>query len=380
MGKYFVSVIMVLFFIIVVHIDARTSQFILGADISWVDADIKRGQKFYDGSQQKDILEILKDHKFNSVRLRLFVDPTAIVPETNESPYSKQGYCGLEPTIAFGKKIKDVGMLFLLDFHYSDVWADPGKQYKPMSWRSLSYAELVKKVRSYTRESLEAFEKAGALPDMVQVGNEIVGGMIWPDGSTGKMKQFAELVNAGIDGVKDVSDDIEIFIHSISNKAPSSWLSNLIKAGVKADRIDVYGLSYYEEWHGTPNDLKKNLTDVTKNHNVKIAVAEYAEVHEQVNDIVFNLPGEKGYGTFVWEPTRWHEKLFDDNGKANSRIDLYPKLSTRYGNDTLPLKKAAVSNKNAITAANTEVFWPAQPAVLRRLCEVKLCACIALES
>jgi arabinogalactan endo-1,4-beta-galactosidase len=74
-------------------------------------------------------------------------------------------------------------------------------------------------------------------------------------------------------------------------------------------------------------------------------VAEYAEVHEQVNDIVFNLPNEKGCGTFVWEPTRWHETLFD-NGKTSSRIDLYPKLSTRYGNETLPLKKTTVSNRN----------------------------------
>jgi arabinogalactan endo-1,4-beta-galactosidase len=339
------ALLFLLVFIIVIQIDARTRQFILGADISWVDADLKKGQKFYDGSEQKDILEILKAHKFNCIRLRLFVDPTAKVPETSESPYSSQGYCGLEPTIAFGKKIKDAGLMFLLDFHYSDVWADPAKQYKPMSWRSLSYQDLVKKVRSYTKESLEAFKKAGALPDMVQVGNEIVGGMIWPDGSTSNMKQFAELVNAGIDGVKDVSDDIEIFIHSISNKTPATWLSNLIKAGVKVDRIDIYGLSYYEEWHGTPADLKKNLTDITKNHNVKIAVAEYAEVHEQVNDIVFNLPDEEGIGTFVWEPTKWHETLFD-NGKTNSRIDLYPKLSTRYGNDTLPLKESKVANRN----------------------------------
>jgi arabinogalactan endo-1,4-beta-galactosidase len=355
MKNHIILLLVLIVFIAFTQIDARTRQFILGADISWVDADIKSGQKFYDGTEQKDILEILKDHKFNCIRLRLFVDPTAKVPETSESPYSTKGYCGLEPTVAFGKKIKDAGMMFLLDFHYSDVWADPGKQYKPMSWRSLSYPELVKKVRSYTKESLEAFKKAGALPDMVQVGNEIVGGMIWPDGSTSNMKQFAELVNAGIDGVKDVSDDIEIFIHSISNKTPSSWLSNLIKAGVKADRIDIYGLSYYEEWHGTPSDLKKNLTDITKNHNVKIAVAEYAEVHEQVNDIVFNLPDEEGAGTFVWEPTKWNETLFT-NGKTNSKIDLYPTLSAKYGNDTLPMKESrvAISNTIAISKGSSD--------------------------
>ena len=111
-------------------------------------------------------------------------------------------------------------MLFSLDFHYSDTWADPSKQHKPMSWRDLSYEELVEQVRTYTRESLEACEEAGVLPDMVQVGNEIVGGMIWPDGRSSNMSQFAELVNAGIDGVKDVSEEIEIVIHSISENSP----------------------------------------------------------------------------------------------------------------------------------------------------------------
>ncbi|MBN1578338.1 MAG: glycosyl hydrolase 53 family protein [Chitinispirillaceae bacterium] len=343
MKRYVILTLFPVFIITVDSVEARSRQFVFGADISWVDADIDKGQKYYDGSQEKSIFYILKDHKFNCIRLRVFVDPSADVPgEQWDSPYSTKGYCGLERTIEFAKKIKEAGMMFSLDFHYSDTWADPSKQHKPMGWRNLSYGELVKKVRSYTRESLEACEKAGVLPDMVQVGNEIVGGMIWPDGRSGNMKQFAELVNAGIDGVKDVSEDIEIFIHSISDATPSKWFSNLINAGVDANRIDIFGLSYYEEWHGTPNDLKRNLTEITKNHDVMIAVAEYSEVHEQVNDIVFNLPDEEGIGTFVWEPTKWHETLFT-NGRTNSRIDLYTKLWDRYGNDTLPLKPAKVS-------------------------------------
>ncbi len=325
-----------------IAVESRDRQFILGADISWVDADVDRGTKFSDGEQNKSIFDILKDHKFNLIRLRVFVDPSVEVPgEQWDSPYSMQGYCGLERTIEFAKQIKKAGMMFSLDFHYSDTWADPGKQHKPMSWRDLSYEELVKKVRTYTRESLEACEEAGVLPDMVQVGNEIVGGMIWPDGSSSNMKKFAELVNAGIDGVKDVSDGIDIFIHSISDAAPSSWLSSLIKAGVARDRIDIFGLSYYEEWHGTPNDLKRNLTEITKNHDIHVCVAEYAEVHEQVNDIVFNLPDEEGIGTIVWEPTKWHDALFN-GGSTNRRIDLYPELWKRYGNDTLPQKDRTV--------------------------------------
>jgi hypothetical protein len=88
--------------------------------------------------------------------------------------------------------------------------------------------------------------------------------------------------------------------------------------------------------------LKRNLTAITENHDVQIVVAEYAEVHEQVNDIVFNLPGEEGLGTIAWEPTTWHQTLFD-KGRTNDRIDLYPRLWEEYGNDTLPLLPAAVS-------------------------------------
>lgn len=369
MKKTILPMLFLVYFMVTSHIDARSRQFIFGADISWVDADTDAGQKYYDGNQQKDVLQILKEHKFNSIRLRLFVDPSAYVPgEEWDNPYSTKGYCGLERTVAFAKKIKESGMMFLLDFHYSDTWADPGKQHKPMSWRELSYPDLVKKVRSYTRESLEAFKNANALPDMVQIGNEIVAGMIWPDGSSSNMKQFAELVNAGIDGVKDVSEEIEIVIHSLSNKNPSGWLSSLINAGVKRERIDIFGLSYYKEYHGTPNDLMNNLTGITKAHDVKIVVAEYAEVHEQVNDIVFTLPDEKGIGTFVWEPTRWNETLFT-NGKTNYRIDIYPSLWNRYGNDTLPLKENQVANRKAfsiVEQGSDGNVWIDRGGVLRK--------------
>ena len=315
---------------------ARSRPFIFGADISWVDQREDSGEKYYDEGSEKDIFGILAEHKFNWIRLRVFVDPTARVPETSESPYSSQGYCDLPHTIEFAKRIKAAGMKFLLDFHYSDVWCDPGKQYKPMSWRDLSYEELVEKVRSYTRESLEACEEAGVLPDMVQVGNEVVGGMIWPDGRSSNMSQFAELLNAGIDGVKDVSEDIEIMIHSVSENSPTWWLTNLKDAGV--NRIDIFGLSYYSEWHGTTAELEERLDAIMHNHDERIVIAEYADNHKAVNDIIYNLPDERGVGTFVWEPTQWMEALFDwgSGGRStNSKIDLYPELSREYGNDDI---------------------------------------------
>jgi arabinogalactan endo-1,4-beta-galactosidase len=145
------------------------------------------------------------------------------------------------------------------------------------------------------------------------------------------MAKFAELVNAGIDGVKDVSEDIEIMIHSISERSPSDWLSALVSAGV--ERIDVFGLSYYAQWHGTPDDLEQRVGDVAENHDVYIALAEYSDNHRKVNDIIFNLPDGKGLGTFIWEPTGWGEALFDRSG-TNERMDYYPEMVKAYGNDT----------------------------------------------
>ncbi|MDR0518423.1 MAG: glycosyl hydrolase 53 family protein [Fibromonadaceae bacterium] len=325
---------------------AQNEPFALGADISWIPQREAGGVKYADNGQVKDIFEILKEHKFNYIRLRLFVDPTAKIPNESESPYSTAGYCGLNSTISMAKRVKAAGMKFLLDFHYSDTWADPGKQYKPMSWQDLTtLSQLSAKVRSYTKETLETFKAQGVLPDMVQIGNETVSGMIWDVGknySPGSWSNFATLVNAGIDGVRDVDANIKIMVHTINEKNPQSWLTSLKNAG--ATRIDVIGLSYYTQWHGQPDSLQRVVTRIATAHpEVKIAVAEYSGNHRTVNDIIFNIPNNKGFGTFVWEPADWEDE--DKNGKkygnvlfdwknnrreTNTLIDLYPQMAIDY--------------------------------------------------
>jgi len=335
----------------------RAEPFVLGADISWIPEREASGVRYAHNGQVKDILEILKDNKFNYIRLRLFVDPRAEVTEAmNESecksggwcsaPYSRAGYCGLDSTVKFAKRVKAAGFKFLLDFHYSDTWADPGKQYKPMSWRGLNSSQLTERVRSYTKESLEKFKENGVLPDMVQVGNEVVGGMIHPDGQ-GNTQNFAALVNAGIKGVKDVDTNILIMTHTINERNPNGWLTTLksnlnrVEAGA-ANKIDVIGLSYYPKWHGNLDSLGRALKAIAKNHDIKIAVAEYADKHREVNDIVFALPDNKGFGTFVWEPEEFSgddsKPIFDwknNRRETNGIIALYPIMSKDFGNDDI---------------------------------------------
>jgi len=321
---------------------AQNEPFALGADISWIQERENSGVKYYHEGQQQDIFAILKDHGFNYIRLRLFVDPTAKIPNESESPYSARGYCGLDSTLKMAKRVKAAGMKFLLDFHYSDTWADPAKQYKPMSWQDLNFTQLTEKVRSYTKETLEKFKANNVLPDAVQVGNEIVGGMIWPDGRNSNMSNFAKLMNAGIDGVKDVDANIKIMVHTINERNPNGWLTSLRNAGVT--RIDVFALSYYTKWHEragqAPDSLRRVATafaNSNSNNNIKIAVAEYSGFHREVNDVIFNLPNNKGFGTFVWEPADWNDNgegkvLFDwNNGRrSNATLELYPQMAIDY--------------------------------------------------
>jgi len=328
---------------------AAEPSYVLGADISWVQQREAENVKYAHNGKVRDMLDILKEHKFNYIRLRLFVDPAAKVPEDkpnsegwSASPYSAAGYCGLDSTVKMAKRVKAAGMGFLLDFHYSDTWADPSKQFKPVSWRGLNFTQLTEKVRSYTKESLLAFKAAGALPDMVQVGNEVVNGMIHDDGK-GNGDNFAKLVNAGINGVKDVDPNIKIMMHTINERNPNNWVStlktNLNKTEANAaNKIDVIGLSYYPKWHGNVDSLKRSLTAIANNSGYKVAVAEYADKHREVNDVVFALPANKRLGTFVWEPEEFNGDnsfpLFDwKNGRreTNEKIGLYPIMAKDYG-------------------------------------------------
>jgi arabinogalactan endo-1,4-beta-galactosidase len=299
-------------------------DFILGADISWVPSQEDHGIKFRDQGVEKDVLEILKSHGFNYVRLRLFVDPTA------PGGYSPEGYCGLARTVAMAQRVKAAGLGLLIDFHYSDNWADPGKQTKPTAWRDLPFPALVKAVHDYTRDAIAQFQAAGATPDMVQVGNEITPGFLLnvlpaargqtprvvstqPDGSTRNWNRLATLLIAGIQGVKDVDPNIKIMLH-------------IDRGG------DILGESCYPRYQGPPEKWSANLADlVVRYPHLHFIIAEYSQDKREANDIVFNLPDDQGLGTFIWEPTRYGEPIFDRDGNTLPNIAVYDQMRHDYG-------------------------------------------------
>jgi arabinogalactan endo-1,4-beta-galactosidase len=169
--------------------DASAADYAIGADLSFLRQAETNGTAFKDGGVAKPGLQIFKDHDYNWVRLRLFHSPTRL---PNNLAY----------TIASAQDAKKLGFKFLLDFHYSDSWADPAKQTIPKAWEGKSHEELVQAVFEYTRDSIATFRDAEVLPDMVQIGNEITPGMLWPDGKLpANWKNFSELLKAGIQGV-----------------------------------------------------------------------------------------------------------------------------------------------------------------------------------
>ena len=297
----------------------------LGADISFLPELEARGMKFSDNGVEKDAIQILKDHGFNYVRLRIFNDPA------RDSGYSpKKGFCDLENTKKMAKRVKAAGMKLLLDFHYSDYWADPGKQYKPAAWRSLSFDDLKKAVYDYTKDVIQQLKEQGTTPDMVQIGNEINHGIIWPEGNVSNFDGLAQLVNAGTAATKTVDPSIIMMLHVAlggQNDESVFFIDNMIARGVY---FDVIGESYYPKWHGTLDDLRDNLNDLVRRYNKEVIVVEYSALKNEVNKIAFELPDGKGKGTCIWEPLSTWEKVFDNNGKSNELIKLYDEIKKNY--------------------------------------------------
>jgi arabinogalactan endo-1,4-beta-galactosidase len=323
------------------------ADYAVGADVSFLRQAEAQGTIFKEAGQPKPGLQIFKDHGYNWVRLRLFHTPVRL-PNN------------LEYTIASAKEVKNLGFKFLLNFHYSDTWADPAKQTLPKAWVGKSHEELVQAVFQYTRDTLSAFGEAGALPDMVQIGNEITPGMLWPDGRLPEnWSNFAELLKAGIRGVQAGSGTnpaprIMIHIDKGGNKqATRQFFDKLNTFGVE---FDVIGQSYYPWWHGSLLDLRENLNFMAATYHKDIILVEVAycwrpaqyqqrsgpfpetpegqkEFLGEVNRLVLSTPDNRGIGLFWWEPAVTgplrSRSFFDDDGNALPVLNVFDRFTRK---------------------------------------------------
>lgn len=308
-----------------IHAQVTLSENILGADISFLPELEAKGIVFSENGIAKDAILLLKEKGFNYIRLRIFVDPAA------DSGYSpKKGFCDLAHTLLMAKRIHDAGLKFLLDFHYSDNWADPGHQIIPAAWKNLTFSQIEKALKAHTITVLNALKNQQTLPDMVQVGNEINHGIVWPAGDLNHPEQLIALLKAGVAGVRKVSKTLPIMMHIAcggQNEESRNFLDKLI-----AQKVDfnIIGQSYYPQWHGTLTDLKNNLNDLAKRYHQQLIVVEYTAFKKEVNEIAFTIPDKKMHGTFIWEPLNTWEKIFEKDGKSNALIELYPEISKKW--------------------------------------------------
>ena len=301
---------------------ALERPYAVGADISWLQSQEDNGLVFSDGGVDGDAIEILRDNGMNYIRLRLFVNPQS------ELGYSQRdGYCDLAHTLVMARRIKEAGMYFLLDFHYSDNWADPAKQIMPQAWQTYSYEEVCNAVYEHTKSTLEALKAQGTLPDMVQVGNEVSNGMLWPYGAVRhSFAGLCGLLKEGIRAVREYAPKAEVMVHvALGGQAEESecFFDAMAEYGVD---FDIIGQSYYPEWHGTLEELESNAKTLVAKYDKPLIVVEYRDHYLDIERIVRSLPNGMGRGTFIWEATSpaWG-KLFDSNGAATPALDDYNK-------------------------------------------------------
>ena len=316
----------------------HTDTFSKGADISWLPQMEATGYKFYNEKGiEEDCFKILKEYGINTIRLRTFVHP-------NDNKAS--GHCSKDETVAMAVRAKKAGMRVMIDFHYSDSWADPGKQHKPKDWEGLNFDQLKQKLYDYTFEVMTALKKAGVSPEWVQVGNEIPTGMIYPEGSTDNWPQLAELINKGYDATKAVSPKTKVILHVDQGNNSERfrwWFDNATKNNAK---YDVIGMSYYPYWlDGHPDytlsidDLGKNLSDMASRYGKEVMVVEVGgddykvqntyDMLKAVIQKVKEVPDNKGLGVIYWEPegarswSHYGLSAWGDDGRPTKALEAF---------------------------------------------------------
>ena len=304
------------------------SNFIAGADLSLLAYFETNGIAYKDNGQAGDAIQILKNHGINCIRLRLFTSSDAQA-QTNLYNYINN----LTYTVPLAVRVKNAGLQFMLDFHYSDTWADPGHQTTPVAWRGLTFAQLLPQMRSYNSNAIATFAAAGAMPDYVQIGNEITSGMLWTNGQlTGMWSssnpswiRLGQLMTNAVQGIRDAVTAAgvpmpKIVVHIDRGgdwNTTRSYFDNLNAQGVP---YDIIGESYYPFYHGPYTNLANCVTNAAKRYGKPIFIAETdfpyifstnlwgipATTNGQVQfvitlaQIVKGAPNNLGAGIFWW--------------------------------------------------------------------------------
>lgn len=361
---------------------------IVGADMSMLAYYESQGTTYKDNGHAEEALAMLKGKGLNCVRLRLFTS-SAAQAQADPSDYINN----LTYTLPLAIRVKNAGLQFMLDFHYSDTWADPGHQAIPAAWTNLTFTQLVRQMHDYNSNSIATLRAAGAMPDFVQVGNEITSGMLWPAGQIGgsygtpaQWSQFAQLLNAAIQGIKDAAGAQmpQIVIH-IDRGADwggtVSFFDSLLQQQVP---FDIIGESYYPALHGPLTNLATCLIKAPKRYNKAVFVAETSfpwasSTPTNIYGIPVSTNGQIQYvatlaqiaksvsggmvpGLFWWGteyPGSWNS-FFDGGGNVLPVADAFGQLAA-------PIRLNA-----SLTGKNLMLTWPLSGAGMALLLSTNL--------
>lgn len=307
--------------------------FAKGADVSWLTEFESNGALFYDANgKPQECMALLRDLGMNSIRLRVWVNPDG-------------GWCGKDDVVAKAWRAQKLGMRLMIDFHYSDTWADPGKQYVPAAWKDYTFEQMKQAVADHTRDVLTALKERNIDVEWVQVGNETSDGMLWNDADgadalavTGRasknMANFAAYVNAGYNAVKAVYPDAKVIVHlDKGNKLSQyTWMFDGLKQ--HGAKWDVIGMSLYPDWitdqtwQQVSDDCLANMQTLSTKYGCNVILSEIGMVWNSDNAAPFlkkMVDGCKALsiceGVFYWEPETYgnlngYDKgAFDDSGK-----------------------------------------------------------------
>lgn len=310
-----------------------SSFFAKGADIGWLSEMEAAGIKFYlSNGTEADCITVLKSKGINSLRFRVWVDP-------------ENGWCGQADVLKMAVRAQNAGMRVMVNFHYSDFWADPGKQNKPKAWMNLNAAGLNQAVYTHTKTVLTALLNVGVVPAWVQIGNETNDGMLWEEGRASKnMAQFAAMVAAGSKAVRETHATPKVIVH-ISNgydNAMFKWMFD----GLTANKVDydIIAMSLYpnvSNWSTLTAQCLSNMNDMVARYNKEIMISEIgmdvsaaATAKLFIQDIIAKtklVNKNKGLGVFYWEPQCYNNwkgynlGAFDNTGKPTAAMDAFMK-------------------------------------------------------
>jgi arabinogalactan endo-1,4-beta-galactosidase len=305
------------------------STFALGSDLSWVTQMEASGIKFFNNSgTQQDLFTVLGGKGINAIRLRVWVNPSA-------------GWCNITDVVAKAKRAKGAGMSILIDFHYSDTWADPGHQTVPAAWASLSFTDLMTTTYNYTLGALNTLKSNGITPLWVQVGNETSNGMLWPLGKAStNMKNFAWLVNCGYNATKAVFPSCKVIVHLANgyDNTTFRWLFDGLKAN--SGSWDVCGMSMYpsaSNWSTLDAECLTNMKDMVTRYGKQVMICEAGfTVSDPTNAEAFlkdliakTKTVSGGLGVFYWEPESYNNwqgytmGAFGSNGEPTAAMSAF---------------------------------------------------------